>query len=113
MSREWRFFLTDMIEFCGQIESYVAGFDYQEFIDSGLNYDATVRKVELLGEAARNIPEDVRKLAPDIEWPKIVGIRNILAHGYFAVDNEILWDIVQNRIGPLQASLRRLEGKLK
>ncbi len=56
MSREWRFFLTDMIEFCGQIESYVQGLDYQEFTDTSLNYDATVRKLELLGEAARNIP---------------------------------------------------------
>lgn len=113
MSREWRFFLTDMIEFCGQIESYVEGLDYQEFIDSNLNYDATVRKIELLGEAARNIPEDVRQLAPDIEWPKIVGIRNIVIHAYFAVDDEILWDIVQNRIGPLQTSLRQLERKLR
>lgn len=113
MSREWRFFLTDMIQFCGQIQSYVEGLDYQQFIDSELNYDATVRKVELLGEAARNIPEDVRQLAPDIDWPKIVSIRNILAHAYFAVDNEILWDIVQNRIEPLRASLRQLEGKLR
>lgn len=112
MSREWRFFLTDMILFCGQIESYVEGLEYQEFIESSLNYDATVRKLELLGEAARNIPEDVRRLAPDIDWAKIVGLRNILSHAYFAVDNEILWDIVQNRIGPLQRSLRQLEGKL-
>jgi len=113
VSREWRFFLTDMIEFCEQIENYVEGFDYQQFIDSSLNYDATVRKVELLGEAARNIPEDVRQLAPDIEWPKIIRIRNILIHGYFAVDDEILWDIVSNRIGPLLASLRQLEHRLR
>jgi len=112
VSREWRFFLTDMIAFCGQIERYVEGLGYQEFVDSSINYDATVRKLELLGEAARNILDEVRQLAPDIDWPKIVGIRNILIHGYFAVDDEILWDIIQNHIGPLQASLRQLERRL-
>lgn len=112
MSREWRFFLTDMIDFCDQIDSYVEGLDYNAFIESGLNYDATVRKVELLGEAARHVPEDVRRLAPDIDWPKIVGIRNILIHAYFSVDNEILWDIVQNRVGPLKKLLRQLESRL-
>jgi len=112
VSREWRFFLTDMIDFCDHIDSYVEGLDYKTFIESGLNYDATVRKIELLGEAARHIPDDVRRLAPDIDWSKIVGIRNVLIHAYFSVDSEILWDIVQNWVGPLKKSLRRLESKL-
>lgn len=72
-------------------------------------YDATLRNLELLGEAARHIPEEVRARAPDIPWRRIVGVRNILIHGYLGIDNDIVWDIVTKEIHNLLPDLERLE----
>ena len=72
-------------------------------------YDATLHNLELLGEAARHLPDEVRALAPDIPWRRIVGVRNILIHGYLGIDNDIIWDIVKNEVGPLLKSLEKLE----
>jgi uncharacterized protein with HEPN domain len=72
-------------------------------------YHATLRNLELLGEAARHVPDEVRALAPDIPWRRIVGVRNILIHGYLGIDNDIVWDIVRNEIAPLRKALEKLE----
>lgn len=73
---------------------YTAGMSRAEFEKSRMAYDATVRNLELLGEAARNVPDEVRSANSQIPWKRIVGLRNILIHGYLAIDNEIIWDIV-------------------
>ena len=66
VAREWRFYLDDMIGFAERVLTYTDGFDQQHFIDSGLNYDATVRNLELIGEAATHIPDTVRQSNPQI-----------------------------------------------
>ncbi|MEY3880508.1 MAG: hypothetical protein RIQ94_1304 [Pseudomonadota bacterium] len=66
VAREWRFYLDDMIGFAERVLTYTEGFDQQRFIDSGLNYDATVRNLELIGEAATHIPDTVRQSNPQI-----------------------------------------------
>lgn len=113
MSRDWLILVRDMKEFCEKIQTYTSGVSRAEFEQHGIIYDATIRNVELLGEAARNLPEDVRLLSPDIEWPKIIAVRNILIHGYFGIDDDILWDIVQNKIEPLRQALDALEREMK
>lgn len=72
-------------------------------------YDATLRNLELLGEAARHVPEEARARAPDIPWRRIVGVRNILIYGYLGIDNDIVWDIVTNEVHKLLPTLERLE----
>jgi uncharacterized protein with HEPN domain len=101
-------YLQDMIECCGRILAYTDGLTREEFGQHGMAYDATVRNIELLGEAARHIPDEVRALAPQIAWREIVGIRNILVHGYFGIDDDILWDIVRNKTAALNACLQAL-----
>lgn len=83
-----------------------------DFLAHEMAYDAIVRNVELLGEAARQIPEPVRDRTPEIAWREIVGLRNILIHSYFGIDDEILWDVVTERIQPLANSLEALEASL-
>ncbi|MBI5751894.1 MAG: DUF86 domain-containing protein [Hydrogenophilales bacterium] len=79
------------------------------FEQSGLNYDATVRNLELIGEAATHIPESVRESAPHIPWRKIVAMRNRLIHGYLGIDNDTLWSVIQDDIPPLLANLEALQ----
>jgi uncharacterized protein with HEPN domain len=74
-----------------------------------------VRNLQIIGEAARALPEDVRALAPEIEWPKIVGMRNVLVHGYFDIDTDIVWEAASRdalSLKPrIERLLRRLEGQ--
>ena len=66
--REWRFYIEDMIGFCGKGQAYTGGLDQAGFAASGLNYDATLRNLELIGEAAMHVPEDIRNGNPQIPW---------------------------------------------
>ncbi len=113
MSRDWRMYVGDMCAACDRIAMYSSGSNREEFDRHGLVYDAIVRNIELLGEAARQIPPDVRARAPGIEWVKIIALRNILIHGYFGVDDDILWDVVTSRVGPLRAALDGLVSELQ
>lgn len=106
--REWLFYLTDMVSFTEKVILYTQGLTQQEFIDSGLNYDATVRNLELIGEAATHIPESVRKSHDLIPWRQIVATRNRLIHGYLGIDNDILWSIVQEDTPRLLKLLNQL-----
>ncbi|MGB7991747.1 MAG: DUF86 domain-containing protein [Candidatus Methylophosphatis roskildensis] len=112
MSRDWRMYLRDMRNFCDRIVSYSDGLAREAFERHDLTYDAIVRNIELLGEAARRIPQDVRDRASGIEWQKIIALRNILIHGYFGIDDDILWDVVTNRIKPLRLALETLDSEL-
>ena len=67
-----------------------------------------LRNLQILGEAARGIPEDVRALAPDVPWPSIVGMRNVLVHGYFEIDTEIVWDAASRDLPALKPAVERL-----
>ena len=109
MSREWRLYVADMQACCERITQYTSGLSQEEFQSRRMAYDATLRNLELLGEAARHVPDEVRALAPDIPWRRIVGVRNILIHGYLGIDNDIVWDIARNGIAPLRKALEKLE----
>ena len=108
VSREWRFYLDDMIAFAGKAVAYTDGFDQAAFVASGLNYDATVRNLELIGEAATHVPEAVRSASPEIPWRQVIATRNRLIHGYLGIDNDTLWSIVRDDIPLLLSALRGL-----
>lgn len=106
--REWRFYLTDMVSFAEKVILYTEGLDQKAFIVSGLNYDATVRNLELIGEAAIHIPDTVRAINPHIPWRMIIATRNRLIHGYLGIDNDTLWSIIQDDIPSLLVDLTEL-----
>ncbi|MBS4098360.1 MAG: DUF86 domain-containing protein [Sulfuricella sp.] len=109
MQREWRFYISDMIGFAEKIVAYTDGMDQEQFVASGLNYDATLHNLILVGEAATHVPEHVRDFADDIAWRQLIGTRNRLIHGYLGIKNEVVWDIIQNEIPPLLEQLRALK----
>ena len=108
MPRDPRLYLDDILEAIGQIHEYTASLDYGMFARDRRTQDAVVRNLEIIGEAAHRLPESTRAGAPDIEWRKIVGLRNILTHEYFGVSLPVVWDVVQNKLGPLENSCRGL-----
>jgi len=107
--RDWRMYVGDMILFAEKVLSYTEGFDQSRFESSGLNYDATVRNLELIGEAATRIPIARREETAHIQWRQINATRNRLIHGYLGIDNDTLWSIIQDEAPPLLDELRALK----
>lgn len=106
--REWRFYVDDMIRFAGNVLSYTRGMDQNDFVSTPLNYDATLRNLELIGEAATHIPETIRVAHPDIPWRMIIATRNRLIHAYLGIDNDTLWSIIRDDVPALVDGLQRL-----
>ena len=103
--REWRLYVEDMVAFCDRVLAYTAGVDRAGFASDPMRYDATLRNLELIGEAATRVPTEVRAAAVDVPWRMVVAVRNRLIHGYLGVDDDTLWSIVHDDVTPLRAAL--------
>ncbi|MDH4225005.1 MAG: DUF86 domain-containing protein [Deltaproteobacteria bacterium] len=111
--REWSFYLDDMIDFAGKVLAYTDGFDQAGFVANGLTYDATLRNLELIGEAATHIPDEIRAAHPEIAWRMIIATRNRLIHGYLGMDNDTLWSIIRDDVPKLLPLLQALKHKVQ
>ena len=98
-----------MRAFSHKVLLYTEGFDQARFVASGLNYDATLRNLELIGEAANQIPEAIRATMPQIQWRQIIAVRNRVAHGYLGLDNDTLWSIIREDVPALIIELEKLK----
>jgi uncharacterized protein with HEPN domain len=107
--REWRFYITDMVTFAENVISYTDGFDLERFVSSGITYDATLRNLELIGEAATHIPTEVREQYPHFPWRMMIATRNKLIHGYLGIDNDTLWSIIQTDVPELLNQLQKIK----
>jgi len=106
--REIKLYVSDIKECIGKIERYTKGMSFDEFIKDEKTLDAVVRNIEIIGEAARNIPEEIRDRYKEILWYEIIGIRNKIAHEYFGVDEEVLWEAVSNDIPKLKEQIEKI-----
>ena len=105
MSRDWRLYLEDILDSCAKIKTYTSEMSKDNLLRDHKTYDAVVRNLEIIGEAAKNVPESVREKMPSLEWRRIAGMRDILAHAYFGIDDDILWDVIQNKVPELEKTV--------
>ena len=110
--REWHLYIDDMIGCAEKVMTYTYGFDQAAFTASTLNYDATLRNLELIGEAATRIPVEVRGREAHIPWRLIIATRNRLIHGYLGIDNDTLWSIIRDDIPLLLPQLKVLRSEV-
>lgn len=109
--REWRFYIDDMISCAEKVLAYTEGMDSERFVASAMTYDATLRNLELMGEAATRVPAEVRGAHPQIPRRMIIATRNRLIHGYLGIDNETLWSIIRDDVPellPLLVAVRKV-----
>jgi len=108
MRRDFRIYLDDILEAIQQIRTYLVDQDEEAFTKDRKTQDAVIRNLEIIGEAAGRLPEQIQKSEPEIDWRKITGLRNLLIHEYFGINLPIVWDVVQNKLGLLETVCRRL-----
>ncbi|MGD9968555.1 MAG: DUF86 domain-containing protein [Hyphomonadaceae bacterium] len=106
--KDWRILVSDMVEYARHARAHAVGMDEASFVGDLKTIHAVTRCVEVIGEAARAVPDDVRARAPNVPWAQIVGTRHILAHGYGRVDPAILWALVNGGLAKLEAELSPL-----
>ncbi len=108
MPRDPRLYLDDILDAIENIQDYMVGLNFSAFQQDRKTQDAVVRNLEIIGEAAGRLPNPYRVAIPEIDWRKITGLRNILIHEYYGVSLPIIWDIIQNKLKPLESSCRKL-----
>ncbi|MGH9431128.1 MAG: HepT-like ribonuclease domain-containing protein [Terriglobia bacterium] len=108
MPRDYKLYLQDMLGSCGKIQEYTLGQGFESFKSDSRTFDAALRNLAVIGEAAKNVPQEVRSLNPQFDWKQVTGLRVILAHAYFGIDPEIIWDIVQNELAALKIGIEKM-----
>ena len=111
MSRDESLYLADIWESCEKVVRFTKGLTYKDFVHNDLHFDAVLRNLEIIGEAVKNISEETRQKYPHVKWRKIAGFRDIVAHEYFGVNDETVWDIVENEIPALLAIVKIMLGE--
>ena len=107
MSKNYKEYLQDIKQAIAKIEKYTKNLTFTQFKNNELVIDGVVRNLEIIGEAAKKLPNQIKEKTPDIEWKKIAGLRDILIHEYFGVDLDIIWDIIKNKLPELKKRINQ------
>jgi len=110
--RDYGLYLDDILKAIRKIEKYTKDITFVQLKKNDLVIDGVTRNLEIIGEAVKNIPATIKKDFPDVEWKKIAGFRDILAHEYFGIDIEVLWDIIKNKLPELKKKISLIVKKI-
>lgn len=101
-------YLRDVLDRIARIKRHIAGYDYESFCADEKTSDAVIRNIEVIGEAIRHVPEDLRQVYPAIPWKSIAGMRDKLIHDYLGVDLEYVWNVASLRIDELESDISEI-----
>jgi uncharacterized protein with HEPN domain len=108
MPRDWKIGIEDILESISKIHRYLAGLTLDQFSEDDRTVDAVVRNFGIIGEAALHVPESIRLAHPELPWPQMRGLRNLVIHEYFGISLEILWETAHKDLPPLVNPLRQM-----
>ncbi len=108
MPRDYKVYLDDVLTAIDKINRYVASASIEGALKDEKTYDAVIRNLEIIGEAVKKVPENIKASHPSIEWKKIGGLRDILIHEYFGVDSAIIADILRNKLPSLYSETKKM-----
>lgn len=105
-------YLDDILESVEKIRRFTEGMSYEEFVDDPKTVDAVLRNFEVIGEAAKNVPDDIRKEYSDVPWSEMAGMRDTLIHGYATVELQIVWETIRKEIPTLRTRIESVRDEL-
>jgi len=107
--REWKLFVEDILESIELIESYISNMNFDNFKNDRKTIDAVVRNFEIIGEASRNISDEIKNKYQNVDWKGMIGLRNRIAHGYFGINLTIIWEIIKQELPPLKEKMKQIK----
>ncbi len=112
MIRDMRLYINDILDSIEKIEQYTKDINENEFLTDTQIQDSVFRRLEIIGEAVKNIPNDFRDKYPDIPWKKIAGLRDVLIHEYFGVNVRRAWKMVKHDVFDLKEKILKVKKDL-
>jgi uncharacterized protein with HEPN domain len=106
--RDYRDYINDILESIADIESFIEGMTFEDFLRDKKTQNAVIRSIEVIGEAAKKIPKSIRDKYPSIPWKKMTGMRDKVIHEYFGVDLKILWKTIKEDIPSIKPLIEQL-----
>lgn len=108
MKRNYAFFIKDMLDAIEKIEEFVRDMGFEEFVRDDKTASAVVRKLEIIGEASKNIPKSIRDRHEALPWKDMARMRDKVSHEYFGVDYEIVWKVVREKLPEIKPTIRKI-----
>lgn len=110
--RSPRVYLEDILQAMSKVRRFTAGLGFEQFLQDEKGVDAVLRNLEVIGEAARHVPDELKTRFPDVEWRRMTGLRNIITHEYFGVDLRIIWEIASKHLPEAEPRLQSMLDQL-
>ncbi|MBE9194422.1 DUF86 domain-containing protein [Synechocystis sp. LEGE 06083] len=108
MSRSPQLYLEDILHSSKKILRYLENTNYDAFFQDEMKFDAVMRNLQIIGEAVKKIPPEIQERYPLVEWRKIAGLRDIIVHAYFGLEDEIIWDVITNKVPSLKIQVEAI-----
>ena len=108
MKKDYKQYFIDILDSINKIDKFLSGFTYESFKNDDKTQYAVVRALEIIGEASKKMPLDIRQLYTDVPWREMTGMRDILIHDYFVVDTEVVWKTASIDLPPLRIKLHNI-----
>ncbi len=112
MSRDYRLYLDDIQSSAEKIIQYTQGLNLASFSADNKTFDAVVLNLQIIGESAKHVPDSVRGKYPHVDWRRMAGLRDVIAHGYFGLNEQILWELTQVQVPQLLEQIRHILSKV-
>lgn len=113
MKRDYKLFIRDVLECINKIEEFVGGMNFEEFVKDDKTSSAVIRKLEIIGEATKNIPRDVRQRYKTLPWSDMARIRDKIIHFYFGVDYDIVWKVIKERLPEIKLKIMQILNEME
>jgi uncharacterized protein with HEPN domain len=108
MKRDYSLYIKDILDCIGRVEEFVGDMNFDEFLADDKTSSAVVRKLEIIGEATKNIPKSITQKYDEVPWKEMARMRDKIIHFYFGVDYEIVWSVIKERLPEIKPTILQI-----